>query len=60
MANNLPFEKQVAVISSFVEGGSVRGTERMTGVHRDTCLRLMCERCNTKRKGIIYLPDLAT
>ena len=41
MANVLKVEKQVAVISALVEGTSVRSIERMTGVHRDTILRLM-------------------
>lgn len=41
MANVLKTEKQVAVISALVEGASVRSIERMTGVHRDTILRLM-------------------
>jgi IS1 family transposase len=41
MANVLKLEKQVAVISALVEGSSVRSVERMTGVHRDTILRLM-------------------
>jgi IS1 family transposase len=37
----LPREKQLAVLGALVEGSSVRSTERMTGVHRDTILRLM-------------------
>jgi len=41
MANVLNFEKQVRVLHSLVEGVSVRSTERMTGVHRDTIIRLM-------------------
>ena len=41
MSNVLPPQKQVAVLSALVEGSSVRSTERMTGVHRDTILRLM-------------------
>ena len=41
MANNLKLEKKVAAISMLVEGLSVRSTERVTGVHRDTILRLM-------------------
>lgn len=39
--NKLAIEKQEAVIRALVEGCSVRSTERMTGVHRDTILRLM-------------------
>lgn len=41
MANVLKKEKQIAVIAALVEGSSVRSIERMTGVHRDTILRLM-------------------
>src|SRR5438876_1105149 len=41
MANVLPVEKQEAVIRCLVNGSSVRATERITGVHRDTTLRLM-------------------
>lgn len=39
--NKLKAEKQAMVISALIEGCSVRSTERMTGVHRDTILRLM-------------------
>lgn len=41
MANVLPRDKQAAVILAIVEGVSVRSIERMTGVHRDTIVRLM-------------------
>lgn len=41
MANVLKREKQEAVIAALVEGASVRSVERMTGVHRDTIIRLM-------------------
>jgi transposase-like protein len=40
MANVLPTEKQIAVISSLCEGSSIRSIERITGVHRDTIMRL--------------------
>ena len=40
MANVLSPEKQVAVISALAEGSSIRSIERMTGVHRDTIMRL--------------------
>jgi len=46
--NKLKTEKQLMIISALVEGNSVRSIERMTGVHRDTILRLMVrvgERC---------------
>jgi IS1 family transposase len=39
--NALKPEKQLAVITALVEGNSVRSVERMTGVHRDTILRLL-------------------
>lgn len=38
--NILPIEKQVAAISALTEGVSIRATERLTGVHRDTIMRL--------------------
>jgi IS1 family transposase len=41
MANVLPREKQIAVLSSLVEGVSVRGTERLVGVSRETVLSLL-------------------
>ena len=37
----LKMEKQLAVISALVEGNSIRSLERMTGVHRDTIMRLL-------------------
>jgi IS1 family transposase len=40
MANVLQFEKKVAVISALAEGQSIRATERMLGIHRDTIMRL--------------------
>lgn len=40
MANVLPFEKKVAVISALAEGQSIRATERMLRIHRDTIMRL--------------------
>jgi len=39
--NNLKSQKQEMVISALVEGSSIRSTERMTGVHRDTIIRLL-------------------
>jgi len=39
--NTLKMEKRLAVISALVEGNSIRSTERMTGVHRDTIMRLL-------------------
>jgi IS1 family transposase len=40
MANVLNFDKQVVIIGSLAEGSSIRSIERMTGVHRDTIMRL--------------------
>lgn len=39
MANHLKRHKLEAVLSLIVEGASIRSTERLTGVHRDTILR---------------------
>lgn len=39
MANVLPREKRLAVTAALVDGNSIRATERMTGVHRDTIMR---------------------
>lgn len=40
MANVLPMEKQISVVSALAEGNSIRSIERMTGIHRDTIMRL--------------------
>lgn len=40
MANILSREKQVRIISALAEDASIRAIERMTGVHRDTVMRL--------------------
>jgi len=53
--NVLTEEKKLAVVSALVEGNSVRSVERMSGVHRDTVVRLLqrvgegCERLPTER-----------
>jgi IS1 family transposase len=39
--NKLSVDKQTTVVSALVEGVSIRSIERMTGVHRDTIIRLM-------------------
>ncbi|MEW6386888.1 MAG: hypothetical protein AB1491_05160 [Thermodesulfobacteriota bacterium] len=39
--NVLRPEKQEAAIAALVEGVSIRSTERITGIHRDTIMRLM-------------------
>ncbi len=41
--NILQIEKKLAVISALVEGNSIRSTERMIGVHRDTIMRLLVD-----------------
>ena len=38
--NILSFDKQVAAISALTEGVSIRATERLTDIHRDTIMRL--------------------
>ena len=38
--NTLSIERQAQIISSLTEGCSIRATERMTGTHRDTIMRL--------------------
>lgn len=38
--NKLKREKQIQVISMLCEGSSIRSTERVLGVHRDTIMRL--------------------
>lgn len=40
MANVLNTDKQIAIISALAEGSSIRSIERITGVHRDTIMRL--------------------
>lgn len=38
--NILPLEKQTAIVAALTEGVSIRATERLTDVHRDTIMRL--------------------
>ena len=40
MASLLYKDKQVAIIGALAEGSSIRAIERMSGVHRDTIMRL--------------------
>ena len=40
MANALPIYKQVAIIGALAEGSGIREIARMTGVHRDTIMRI--------------------
>jgi transposase-like protein len=40
MANVLSVDKQATIIGLLAEGSSIRSIERVTGVHRDTIMRL--------------------
>jgi len=40
MANILDIEKQITVISALAEGSSIRSIDRVTGIHRETVMRL--------------------
>jgi IS1 family transposase len=40
MANELNAEKKTLAVSMLAEGNSIRSIERMTGIHRDTVMRL--------------------
>jgi IS1 family transposase len=40
MSNKLTNEKKSAVVSMLCEGNSIRSIERITGIHRDTVMRL--------------------
>lgn len=40
MANNLSPDKQAIAVRALAEGNSIRSVERMTGIHRDTVMRL--------------------
>jgi hypothetical protein len=48
--NILKTEKQEAIIGGLIEGCSIRSIERMTGIHRDTIMRLMVGVGNTCEK----------
>lgn len=41
--NRVPLARRVQIINTLVEGNSIRSTERMTGTHRDTIMRLLVE-----------------
>jgi IS1 family transposase len=60
MANVLATEKKIQVISALAEGNSIRSVERMTGIHRDTIMRLgvkVGEDCaNFMNKTMVDLP----
>jgi IS1 family transposase len=40
MANHLPTEKKILAVSMLCENSSIRAIERVTGIHRDTIMRL--------------------
>lgn len=40
MANVLNTDKKITIVGQLAEGSSIRSIERITGVHRDTILRL--------------------
>jgi len=59
MANNLPANKKVMAVSMLAEGNSIRSIERVTGIHRDTIMRLgvrvgeACQKImNEKMRGL--------
>src|SRR5437899_1078226 len=41
--NTLPIEKRVHVVSALVEGSSIRATVRMTGVAKNTVVKLLAQ-----------------
>ena len=46
----LSMQEKVTVVTALTEGNSIRSIERMTGIHRDTIMRLLVsvgERCST-------------
>ncbi|MGR3293269.1 MAG: IS1 family transposase [Candidatus Scalindua sp.] len=45
--NVLKREKKAQALNALIEGNSIRSTERMTGVHRDTIMRLLTKTGNT-------------
>jgi len=41
--NKLRIEERTAVVAALVEGNSLRAVTRMTGVHRTTVMKLLCD-----------------
>lgn len=64
MANVLPFDKQIQCIAALTEGVSIRATERLTDVHRDTIMRLGvrvgngCKRVHDQMMQNLQIPIL--
>jgi len=60
----LPVEKATAVLQLLLEGCSIRSTERITGVHRDTIMRLLvvagekCERLMESKVRNVPVADV--
>jgi transposase-like protein/IS1 family transposase len=60
----LSSEKAVACLKQLIEGSSIRSTERITGVHRDTVLRLLvqvggqCEQLMLDRIHAVSVKDV--
>ena len=55
--NILSFEKQVSAIAALTEGCSIRATERLTGIHRDTIMSLgvrVGEGCYELHDGMMH------
>jgi len=50
MANVLATDKQQTILNMLVEGNSIRSIERLTGVHRDTIMRLSVRFGNACRR----------
>src|SRR3954470_10679351 len=62
--NCLKKDRQIAVLELLVEGCSIRSIERLTGIHRDTIMRLAvragqaCQRLLNKRMADLTLEHL--
>lgn len=60
----IPMEKAVVALRMLIEGTSVRATERITGLHRDTICRLLvvagekCERIMAKQVRNLRVKDV--
>ncbi|MGD1045924.1 MAG: IS1 family transposase [Bacteroidota bacterium] len=50
--NTLPLSKKALILSSLVEGLSIRSIERLTNTHRDTIMRLLVE-AGTRARDIL-------
>jgi IS1 family transposase len=56
MANILSTEKKVLAVKMLCEGNSIRAIERMTGIHRNTIMRLgvrVCDGCAKLMHGLL-------